>query len=156
MNFRKAVYFLAPVSAALVFWLLMGKPGASFSLPQWQGGNLAQNIQPGGRSPEVYLCENMTVVNWLNWRRGVAVNLSVTAKTDKQHRAELARLVDRHAGQIKDNIRVVVGSLRPEHIRDPHLRYVKANIRLGLPQEIHDKKLIQDIFIPEWHAAGSF
>ena len=65
-------------------------------------------------------------------------------------------MVQQHAGQIKDNIRALVGSLKPEHIRDPHLRYVKANIRLSLPQVIHDKKLVKDIFVPEWHTTGKF
>jgi flagellar basal body-associated protein FliL len=153
---RKGIIFLLMLMGVMAGWLMMGKPAPSFSLPKWQGGNLAQNIPGQNRSPEVYLCKNMTVVNWQNWRQGVAVNLTVTAKTDKEKRDELTRLVDQHSGQIKDSIRSVVGSLRPEHIRDPHLRYVKANIRLSLQRVIPDQKLVEKILVPDWHATGNF
>ena len=143
------VFLLAAGLGLGVF--LFKKSNRSFTWPDWRWGQLARDLQSSPCKPEVMLCEGMTVVNWNNWRRGVAVRLSVSAKTDRQNSGQLTRLVDEHDAQIKDRIRLIVASARPEHIRDPQLHYVKSSIQQSVEQII-SPDLIRKILVPEWRS----
>ena len=99
---------------------------------------------------EILLYQDITVENWYYLHRGMVVDFSVSAKTEPDKRDLLAQRKNEHDSEIKDRMRSVVGALRPEDIKDPHLKVAKSEIKNEL-QQIVGSGLIKEVLFPEWN-----
>ena len=100
---------------------------------------------------EVALCEKLTVDNWVGGRTRTVVTLEVVAKTPTEKEVDLTTLITDHSTQIKDRIRVLVGSAQPDQVKDPRLQVIKREIKTSVEQIIGEG-FIAEVLIPTWQS----
>jgi len=127
--------------------MLSGGPKPSEAAPPIEVTETA----PSKEKAEIVLCSNMQVDNWVGGRSRTIVTLEVVLKTEKANQEALTAEITANATQIKDRIRVLVGSAQPDNIRDPQLQVIKREIKAAL-SEIIDGSKIDEILIPTWQS----
>ena len=97
---------------------------------------------------EIPLVESMQVDNYTQGRTRLLVTLEVTAKVKKDKQEKIGPLVIEHATEIRDRIRTLVSSARPEDITDPKLQIIKREIKVNVERIIGQEDCIEEILVP--------
>ena len=138
--------FLLEGGAISMFWVLRG---GSPKLAEATNPIEQTQQTPGKDVAEVILAESFSVDNYPGGRARIIVTLEVAAKVEKGNKNRLTLLVKEHKTEIMDNIRSLVSSAQPEHLKDPQLQVIKRKIKAGM-EKIVGEGLIEEILLPTW------
>ena len=146
----KALAVIVGTAVLLVLLWLVGtaaeNPGFRWTEQQKASGSAGS----GGSRSEIPVCEYAKVENRHSRRRYMVVEFSVFVQARADNPQQLADLVDRHRGELTDDIRAVVAGMSPEALRDPQLVSIKREVQDCL-EGVVGAGLVGEVLVPVWH-----
>ena len=146
-----ASVFLIEAGAVSMFWMMRGGPDpAEATSPIDQ----TQEYSREGLA-EIQLAKTFQVDNYM---KGSSTRTMVTlevfasyleGKDDNSNVEKITALVEKHGSEIRDRIRMIVASAKPNDLTDPNLEVVKRIVKSEV-EKIIGENYIQEILIPNW------
>ena len=143
--------FLLEAGAVSTFWIMRGGPDpadATSAIDQSQ-----EHSREG--LAEIQLAESFQVDNYM---KGASTRTMVTLEVfatylegdeEESNVEKVTALVEKHSSEIRDCIRTIVASAKPNDLTDPKLEVIKRIIKSEVGKIIGEN-YIQDILLPKY------
>lgn len=146
-----ASVFLIEGGVISMFWMMRGGPDpaeATSSIGQ------TQEYSREGLA-EIQLAESFQVDNYM---KGSSTRTMVTLEVfasylegegEDSNVEKVTLLVEKHRSEIRDRIRTIVASAKPNDLTDPNLEVIKRIIKSEI-EKIIGEDYLQEILLPKW------